>query len=149
VPQKPPAAPIAKENPVWVILTKTDLSDKRTNEFQGIWQPSESDIPHILQEARAHLEKLKKTSSEYERGRIATILSGWDKSACQVVGHVKDGKKLVHLNFFPKDFPKDDEDCSGWQHRYIVVFDGGADFWQIDYDNEAKVFLDFWSNGDA
>ena len=119
-PQKPPVVPSVQENQNWAILAKTDF-------FQGIWQPSESVVSHAIHDARQYLEKLKKTtSSDDERKKIGEILAGWDKYLCQVVGHTKNGKKLIHLNFFPKrtiaeDLGKD------WRRRYIMVDDGGAE----------------------
>jgi hypothetical protein len=128
----------------WVILTKTDLP-----KFQAIWEPSESDVPRIIHDARPYLEKLMKTTySDFERERITQILPKWDKYVCQVVGHTENGKKLIHLNFLPKNGIWD-HGSTDWRHQYIAVDDGGADYWTIEYDVNAKVFLDFAPNSDV
>ncbi len=152
----------------WVILTKTDLSNEGSTGFQGIWQPSEADMHRVIQEARLYLEKLKKTtSSDDERENIGKILAGWDKYLCQAVGHTRNGKKLIHLNFFPNERASEEwkkqmkeivskvrnkqlpNDVLDWRHCYVVVCDGGAYYWRIEYDPQAKVFLNFETNGEA
>jgi hypothetical protein len=103
-PEKPPVAPPRDEIRNWAIFAKADLSDEGNNpyELHGVWQPSDSDVFRVIQEARLHLERLKNTtSSDYDRERIGKVLAGWYKYACQVVGHTKHGKKLIHLSFFP------------------------------------------------
>jgi hypothetical protein len=106
-------------------------------------------VPRIIQEARRYLETLKKTtSSDFERERIAQILPKWDTYACQVVGHTEHGKKLIHLNFFPKNRTSE-KYFSDWRNQFIVVDDGGSDYWGIEYDDNAKAFLDFAPNGDG
>jgi hypothetical protein len=120
-----------------VILSKTELRDSA---FQGIWQPTESDVRRIIQEAHLCVEKLKKTaSSNHERKQIGEVLATWDKYYCQAIGHTKDGKKLIHLNFFLHVFP-DEMIGTDWRHYYINQFGGS---WRIEYDGEAKKFLDF------
>jgi hypothetical protein len=134
------------EHQDWAVLTDSDLS-KRECEifcFQKRWNPSESDVPYVLQQARLYVETRNKTSSSSDdREKIAGILARWDKYACQVIGYTKDGKKLIRLNFFVPE-----KEFRNWRHRYVVVADGGANFWQVDYDIEAHAFLNFGYHGD-
>ncbi len=141
-------------NHTWTILTKTDLLDEESNPYdlQGIWEPSESEVVCAIHDVRPYLEKLKKAadirkvSAETSQGRIGEILTNWDTYLCQAVGHVKDGKKLIHLNFFRLE---EDESPTGWRKHYYDACDGGAWFWRIEYDCNAKTFSDFETNGDA
>jgi hypothetical protein len=152
-PKKPSAAPITPENRKWVILSKRDYSNSPSYEdLQGIWQPSESDVPNAIHEARLYLEKLKKkkTASAKERKIIGEVLVAWDDYACQAIGHTRAGKKMICLSFFPKS------ETSGsirhgedWRHYFIAVQDGGAGYWRITYDCEAKTFLNFVTNDHA
>ncbi len=148
--QKPPVATSARENQNWTILSETDVRNSasvRDSTFQGIWQPSESDVLRAINEARLYLEKRKKTaSSDYERKRIGDALARWDKYLCQAIGHTKEGKKLIHLNFFINVFPRETFD---WRHgyiRYLRAIGDGAMFWRIEYDYKAMEFLDFHAN---
>jgi len=144
-----------QENQNWVILAKTDFSQECG--FEGIWEPPKSEVPHIIQETRLYLKKLEKTISEdSEREKIREILAKWDDYKCQVVGHNKDGKRLVHLNFIiPQKLPDipqnnlSEKFNSDWRHYYIVVCDGGASYWRIDYDFKEMQFLNLEINHDA
>jgi hypothetical protein len=132
------------ENANWAILTKAELADDVNADlippFQGVWQPSQSDVRLAIHAARRYLEK----------EQAKEILAKWDKYVCQAVGHTRNGKRLIHLNFFPRDeFLGTGEDPMTWRHHYVVVDDGGNDFWQIDYDCDANVCLDFEANGYA
>jgi hypothetical protein len=144
--QEPAAVPQSHEHRIFAILTKTDLVGSN---FQGIWQPSDADTIRAIHDARLYLEKLKRTTSEeYERAKIGEVLSGWDTYACQVVGHTKDGRKLIHLSFFPITQIENlmARRSRDWQHSYIIVNDGWTDYWRIEYDCKTKAFLDFQTN---
>jgi hypothetical protein len=148
--QKPPAIPSASNNQNWTILSKADLLGKDSNplEFEGIWQPTDSDVLRALQLARPHLRKLKETAlSPFERERSAEILASWNVYSCQAIGHTENGKKLIHMNFFDKEQLLG-QGLDDWRHSYVMVSDGGASFWQIEYDREASIFLKFRPHGD-
>jgi hypothetical protein len=134
----------------WAILSEADLAKADGgNHFRGVWQPSESEVPRIIQEARLYLGALKKTaSSDDERKRIGEALAGWDHYLCQAVGHTKEGKRLIHLNFFLDVFPREvlSEAEIGWHHHYSEMFGDGAACWRTEYDYEANEFLDFYVN---
>jgi hypothetical protein len=149
------AAPRANANQKWVILTEADIfGDEYCDQLRGIWQPSESEVLRAIHDVRPYLERLKKTpsadkgdaSAEIIRGRIGEILSNWDKYLCQAVGHTKDGKKLIHLNFFR---PDEDGFPTWWREHYVYADDGGALFWRIEYDCSTNTFSDVETNGDA
>jgi hypothetical protein len=138
--------PAADQN--WAILAKGDFQGEC---FRGckIWKPSESGVSRIIHETRPYLEDLKsKTPSDFKREEIPKILAQWDGYACQIVGYAKNGKKLIHLRFFHKSILSDGA-FKDWQHHYYGVRDGGADFWEIEYDCEKRAFFDFESNGYA
>jgi hypothetical protein len=132
-------------NQNWAILSK---SDRGVKQFEGVWEPSESDVPALIQGVRKYLEELRKTASPHERADVADVVAAWDEYVCQVVGYTKDGKKLVRLNFV-RIRRGDEEEFKDWRHRYIDVLDGGSDFWRIKYDTKAKRFFDFEVNGVA
>jgi hypothetical protein len=134
-----PSQPKAPADRNWVILAEAPL-----DAGLEVWRPTESDVPRIIQDIRPYLEKERKTTdSDSMKEEIGKILAQWDQYACQVVGITRDGKKLVHFNFFPKD------EFGDWRRHYIEVNDGGADFWRIEYDCKTTSFLNFVSNGYA
>jgi hypothetical protein len=150
IPRKPSVATPAEENRNWAILNEPDMRGiPFPLQLQGIWQPSESDVARVIQEARRHLEKLKKTApTDYERRRTADILARWDEYLCQVIGHTEQGKRLVLLNFLSKEEVSQMRG-SDWRHRYILIIDGGSAFWQIEYDFGTKEFSRFHVNMEA
>ena len=142
---KPPIALPTPEDPTWVILTKAEYSEKllKALRAQGAWQPMESDVQQAIHELRPYLERFMKTpEGDYDREQIEEVLANWGTYACQAVGYTKDGKKFIHLNFLPRTE-------EGWRRAYIVVCDGGASFWRIEYDKNAKSFSYFRANGVA
>jgi hypothetical protein len=142
------ANPVPGETPEprWAILAKVDNS-----EFKGVWQPTEAQVRQSLKGVHSHLGKLKTTTSwKWEQEKIGEILVGWDKYVCQAVGYTVNGKKRIHLNYFP-EYETDGihADNTDWRRDYMTVFDGGADFWRVDYDCETGDYEDFSCNGDA
>jgi hypothetical protein len=153
-PDNPFVAPPDAENANWAILTKAGIADVSVydyddNSFQGIWQPSQSDVRLAIQQARLHLQKLAAKENPAQQS-AKEVLSKWDKYLCQAVGHTKDGRKLILLNFFPRAavFGPDGKQMD-WRHRYVEVSDGGNDFWRINYDRDTNECLNLESNGDA
>jgi hypothetical protein len=145
-----------------VVLNKADLDGDVNADlfppFQGVWQPSQSEVRAAIQRAREHMvaeraeaERTRKDGrGNGERGYSEEILAKWDKYVCQAVGHRKGGRKLIHLNFLPRDeFSNPGQDPTTWRHHYVVVFDGGTDFWQCDYDCDTHECLNFEANGVA
>jgi hypothetical protein len=150
-PQEPPVGTQPQQNENWTILTKSDLAAQGyTEDLEGMWQPSESDVPRAIREARPYLEKLKKTtSSKMERVKADAVLSAdWDRYyACQAYGCTKDGRKLICLSFFPKGLiSRSKEEGVDWRHQFVAAIDGGASFWVVSYDNETKTFSGFNTN---
>jgi hypothetical protein len=134
----------------WAILNRNDLTHGAPFPGCETWEPSDSNVPRIIHKAQLYLKELReKTRSDFQREEIPKILAQWDQYACQVVGYQKNGKRLIHFSFLPKRGTTEKGGLGSWRHRYYTVFDGGADFWQIEYDDEQDRFFDFTSNGYA
>lgn len=135
----------------WVVLSEAE-------EFNSIWTPREANIPELIRGAAVYLQQLanasssdylhneiQKMKSEYLKREIQDITSQWDDYVCQVIGYTKDEKRLIHLNFLlPASATKWDVD---WRKEFIQVNDGGAAFWQVDFDPEEKLYLNFHPSG--
>lgn len=137
----------------------------------GRWQPDPKDIPAIIGAAYDSLwlsstDKPKKgfelISDEEKRvwdrdqRNIDRVLVNGPIYACQIIGYEENGKKKIHLNFFPKKefgiYQMPSLTTPGtteprWHAHYVMVCDGGALFWQIEYDSATKTFADFRING--
>lgn len=167
---RPVPAPVLREvadaDPVnWVILPeKADPDDYRVTLFYGRWQPDKKDMPALIDAVYKYLwlyqvpnddkadwpEEDRRDYHRFEQWSLNQVLINRPIYACQVVGYEKDGRKRIHLNFFPKNeitSRKPGTTEPWWHFRYVVVLDGGPSFWQIDYDCKAKTFLNFMPNG--
>jgi len=157
---------VADADPVtWVILPeKADPDDYYVTLFYGRWQPEMKDMPALIDAAYKHLwlysvpkddkadwpEQNRKDYHNFEQWSLNQVLINRPIYACQIVGYEKDGRKRIHLNFFPKNemtARKPGTTEPMWHFRYVVVNDGGPYFWQIDYDCKARTFLGFMANG--
>jgi len=152
--QKTASASPAQQNENWTILNRSDLSNQFEKDFlEGVWEPSESDVSRAIQGVRPCLEKLEKTTlPKRDRERIEDILAESDGYyACQAYGQTKDGKKLIHLSFFPKSFIRSSKEIEGsdWRHDLQTAVDGGTAFWRIDYDRQTNAYSGFDTNLDA
>ena len=65
--------------------------------------------------------------------------------ARQYVGVVRDGRRFIYGNFFPRGMYSDNR----WRESLIVICDGGPDFFGIEYDVERKEFSHLAFNGSA
>jgi hypothetical protein len=146
----------------WVILP-----DDKKDEFltvvykEGRWMPTKEDIPGIINAAYKYVKeftgdpegpKTGKSMSLYWQRIISEIIDDRSTEGCQVVGYMKNGRKMIHLNFFPRledDFTQFAPGTTEpyWHTRYEVVNDGGPRFWQIEYDPATKTFSNFRANG--
>ena len=157
-----------KDTVTWVIMPMAPKPDDwvMTNTFYGRWSPDGKDIPALIEATFEYLwlfdeprekdewaigeDSHTKNRRTYEEKSAIQVLINRPIYACQVVGYEKDGRKMIHLNFFPKNEITTREPGTNepyWHFRYVQVMDGGAWFWQIEYDPATKTFSDFRANG--
>ena len=160
-----------RDTVTWAIISappKEDIYTQGSAIFQGMWSPEKSDVPAVINAAFAYLktytdaaenpnagDPARPSLKDYRIQTVAEILAFQPKYACQIVGYTtKDGKKMIHLNFFPRleygftEFLPGTTELA-WHTRYVEVMDGGSRFWQIDYDPASRTFSDFKANGPA
>lgn len=101
--------------------------------IDGYWSPSEEDI-HAA-EAAIH------TFTEVSQPEIFKRLHKYGR---QYFGIIVKGRKRIYCNFFinPKRFPS----RFSW---FVVVDDGGNNYFRIEYDVDSKTCLNFIPNGQA
>jgi hypothetical protein len=62
---------------------------------------------------------------------------------------MEDGAKRVLVSGFPPAENATSDDFAYWRQGIVWVMDGGASFWQIQYNVEDGSFTEFDSNGYA
>ena len=109
---------------------------------EGQWQPS----PEQLRELEARLpsalgEALSKRAQNRAEARHI---------ARQYAGFVVAGRKSVYVNAFPQsetEPPAPGVKPWDWRRKALIVCDGGAMFFGVEYDPEKKTFSHFAFNG--
>lgn len=109
------------------------------------WSPSPAQIEELEKELPAYLR---------QQGH-AEEADGLARSLRQYVGFVRAGRKLIYLNVFPVSLLESEKEAcretrevkakefcepDHWRHAAVLVCDGGADFWGLEYDPESKAF---------
>lgn len=136
-------------------VEKRICPSSKPGQSSTLWQPGPAEI--------ARLEKLLPAfMSRQETPRDYKLLPEYYR---QYVGVVRGGKKSICVNFFHESFVqsmrsvplfdpvtkkptlKRSEDF--WKHDPIIVFDGGAYFFNVQFDVEAGSFHSLRFNGDA
>lgn len=109
------------------------------------WIPQKEQIAAAQREVRAFLESRLRSPdvSDYTKKEIQKILSRWPNYRFQVFGKIENGRRLIHLNFAII------EEKYWMRNELLQVADGGASFWQVDFDQEARTFTRLEINGYA
>jgi hypothetical protein len=105
------------------------------------WTPTRSQTSRALEAIYEFLNrKMEDGWKNRQREIIRKRISSYH---VQFLGIVKQGRKIIHCNFFPEKDPDHDKT------RYVFVLDGGASYWRIDYDPGKNLCFDFNVNGEA
>jgi hypothetical protein len=157
-----------RDKTTWVILPDDKNDEWLSAAYtRGRWSPVPADVPAIIDGAFSYVRDFTGDpgGDPNESDRIEPVVIARNKriieqivvsrpaDGCQIVGYIaKDGKKMIHLNFFPRLEDNFTEFAPGtvesyWHFKYVKVFDGGASFWQIEYDPATKTFSNFRANG--
>lgn len=114
----------------------------------GYWRPSEKDVrqlerylPTLLDSALARVSPVTRTVAQEEYIR-------------QYVGIVRGDRRTIYVNGFHSSFEREFDGPwfvvkiwgSRWEHQPVVVCDGGAAFFGIEYDIQSRSFGDIQFN---
>lgn len=125
------------------------------------WQPSAQEVEKAANLIHAALVRGRKNPfsiseraynprddwiSEYYTRKIGDVLNQYSLYSCQVIGLQDRGKKFIAFSFFPM---KVDRPWRNVDSMFVEVFDGGADYWRIEYDVLERRFVSFEPNGDG
>jgi hypothetical protein len=104
---------------------------------EGTWQPTAADIDRMEALLPAALAKAPQ-ARELDAARM---LNSWRR---QYVGIVRNGKRFLYGNFFPRNDPQEHLD---WRSRPIIVCDGGPAFFGAELDVAARRLTHLAFNG--
>lgn len=103
---------------------------------KGIWEPSAREI-----------ERLERSLSDYVAAHAPTLPSSLavrlSQYKRQYIGLYQKEKKIIYVNLFLWD-PGGD-----WRTQAVVVCNGGATFWGIEFDLSTGAFSNLFTNGEG
>ena len=140
----PQASPPVSGND-WVILSPGAPA------VNGTWTPSAEQVLAGRAAAKRHLERLASNIRPVGDGKwrleeVHHILTQWGTYKLQAYGATENNKKVVRLSFLTT-FPPDD---GRWRtNELYLVCDGGAAFWQADFDPVTGIIVSWQANGVA
>lgn len=106
--------------------------------FSEHWTITNFDFDNM----ESQLEKYLRDEADLQRYK--DLPNKFRKYKRQYVGEIKEGKKIIFINFFC-DIPGLDN----WKQDVVEVGDGGDCFFSIKYDIQTKKFSELWINGEA
>ena len=137
----------------------TEAFDVNAHEY---WAPSTEDIDRMERHVRDALrrfaddpslldKRLQKDAEQraYISRQLRGILEHLGDYRRQYAGFVtRQGARRVLINAFIGQYGQTDVH-SYWRRRVVLVFDGGYDYWRLQYDVAADRYFLFDSNGYA
>ncbi|MFY8187245.1 MAG: hypothetical protein ACOVLC_04730 [Flavobacterium sp.] len=130
-----------------------DLNDKVTT-IEKRFTPTNEEIVELENQLRIQIKKINKNKPNQGRHYGPIIHKRLKKYDRQYIGFIDQyGQRVIHVNFiwngysiwdFLNGYEKPDE---SWKTKWQIWFDGGSQFWNINYIIEKKEFVDFQVNG--
>ncbi|HUQ31384.1 MAG TPA: hypothetical protein VM095_04655 [Pyrinomonadaceae bacterium] len=103
---------------------------------KGAWTPGRSSVLKLEERIEAYLKKAAAKRSPALWSKLA-------KYKRQYVGVMRNGRKVIFVNFFCDAFDAD------WKNNPVAVDDGGDCFFNLLYDPGSYAFSDLQINGEA
>jgi hypothetical protein len=117
-------------------------SRQAPQKVQGKWTPNSAQLGDLRTRLPGALDRAL-SKRQRNKDRAAEI-------AGQYAGFVIGGRKIIYVNAFPKrelDPPIPGMKAHDWRHEAVIVCDGGAVFFGVEYDPKNKTFANFAFNG--
>jgi hypothetical protein len=145
-PPLPPDAAILPESTVAEMLHQCSRQAPAPGE--AAWTPASGDIARL----EAALAGAIQARPEIRRSHFpgdpdwTRVPQGWRR---QYVGIVRDGRRFIYGNFFPRsNMEAAIDEALDWRSRPMAVCDGGAPFFGTEYDVQAGRFSQIAFNGE-
>ena len=132
------------------------------HDITGYWLPSESQIAALEPKLSVLVDAESRRRHDAEEKQLADFSAKTGKEwksrpwqlpvyVRQYAGLVQGGHKIIYVNGFyaglPRDMPPDRK--LNWREQPVIVCDGGASFFGVEYDPQAKTFANLAFNGMA
>ena len=123
-----------------IIFTESQLQDlPLLPPNDDRWTPTTHDIIELEEHLIDYLKSSKHPSAPKIRNKIASYKR-------QYIGYEKDRKLFIYVNAFPEWLANKD---GRWRDEFILVEDGGSNFFQLIYNMETEKIVCFNVNGEA
>jgi len=133
----PPAIRVSRPSFDAIVLDLSPLNN--TSDVPGVqhWRPS----PEQVVAAESGMTAFLRGSLAWHSPRIRADLPRYKR---QYVGFVRDGRRLIYIQFFhPDSSPVRD---GSWSKSFFTVMGGGDLFFRLLYDPATKRHFDVWVN---
>jgi len=115
---------------------------------QSSWTPSSEQLKYALAATQTFL-KTPTGVSDRDKQEIQKILQNTKGYRVQAWGVIQDGKRRIHLNFFPAPPTSGEDHHSYWTKQQVMVCDGGFYYWEAEIDLASGQVVIFRANGYA
>jgi hypothetical protein len=138
-----------------VILPAEIFQSKRVtflgNEIEVFWTPDANVVKKAEEELLGYLKERKSEALRKKDSIVVfdLLIANIHHQRRQYVGVIVEGKQLLHINFFPPVSQNGSDIYANWRKQYIVVDDGGSNFWRIDFNPSTRVFSRLIVNGES
>lgn len=113
---------------------------------QSTWTPSSEQLKSVLIATQNFLNAPTGVSDR-DKHEIQKILQNTEGYRVQAWGIGQDGKRRIHLNFFPAPPALGEDPHSYWTKREVLVCDGGFNYWEVEIDLSSGQVVMFGSHG--
>lgn len=134
------------ESKKWVIFSAKQAKEQRIGKWLAAddkaidyWTPSEKDIRMLENNLPAFLQK----NSDQFYTPDAPVLERLNEYNRQYIGIVLSEEKVIYANYFCASFDVD------WKKNFVFLLDGGACYFQFNYDTNTGELFDLKVNGEA
>lgn len=100
------------------------------------WTPAPADIERFEAALPAALTRTTANHPYLKAGP-----KGWLR---QYVGMIRDGRRVIYGNFFPKG---GDDEFKRWREQAVAVCDGGSAFFGAEFDADGNTVIEIDYNG--
>src|SRR5262249_40992071 len=119
------------------VIIPADLAKKEAlgSWYAEFWTPTDQDIKELEMRLPKFLQdEAKRRSQDLDKSEPVEVYHNLKTSARQYAGVFWRGRKFIFVNGFPLRHDFD------WKRQFVLVSDGGSDFWTLLYDVERQSF---------
>ena len=130
---------------LWIVFPESRAAEMNI----GTWLVSEPDLGEYWTPTEEEILGLEGQLGTFLRQNSAAfnrqppVWEQLENYKRQYAGLTIKGRQVIHGNFFCTDTGLD------WTQEWVLVFDGGDCFFQLQFDMESGSFIDLMVNGEA